>query len=254
MCPGSTMSRRRLTSTFGSPGAGSTTTVRSSTAVTQTRRPSTSAAKSGRISSSSSISTLSRRTSSIWLLCRLTPGFRFESMLISQIPDQEQDQTQRQPWNQVCRENQKGFSDTRTHAAAQFEEDRGPDQSGHEYARCKNSIRDPKYSRKGRQHNSHAGNVAADDDRPWSPSPEDPLSADEPLVGHADVPPESRDERPAEAPADGEVARASQHRSADDCQVGKGIRDGACRGQVSAVGDGDVARRRQRHAQLFQED
>src|ERR1700693_1345704 len=132
------LSRLRLTSTLASPGAGSTTAVLSSTAVTQTRRPSTSASKSGRISSSSSISTLSRRTSSIWLLCRFAPGFRFESMLISQIPDQEQDQTQRQPWNQVCRENQKGFPDARTHSAAQFEEDRGPDQSGQQYARCKN--------------------------------------------------------------------------------------------------------------------
>src|SRR4030081_1535224 len=103
------MRRRRFKSTCGSPGAGSTTTVRSSTAVTQTRRPSTSASKSGRISSSSSISTVSRRTSSIWLLGGTVVGFRFESMLISQIPDQEQYQTQEQPGNQVRRKDKEGF-------------------------------------------------------------------------------------------------------------------------------------------------
>src|SRR5205823_8317805 len=85
-----------------SPGAGSTTAVRSSTAVTQTRRPSsTSASKSGRISSSSSRVTASRRTSSLAVFDGVPPRFRFESMLISQIPDQKHTQTQQKPRDQM---------------------------------------------------------------------------------------------------------------------------------------------------------
>src|SRR5205823_7675631 len=82
----------------------STTAVRSSTAVTQTRRPSsTSASKSGRISSSSSIATASSRTSSSRAFDRAAaPRLRFDSMLISQIPDRNQSQTQYEPGNQVC--------------------------------------------------------------------------------------------------------------------------------------------------------
>src|SRR5439155_18064947 len=59
---GLTRQRLRLTSIFGSPGAGSTTAVRSSTAVTQTGKPSTTAGKSGRISTSLSVVRLSRVT------------------------------------------------------------------------------------------------------------------------------------------------------------------------------------------------
>src|ERR1700693_3126204 len=106
------MRRRRLTSTLGSPGAGSTTAVLSSTAVTQTRRPSTSASKSGRISSSSSIATLSSCTSALGLLDGRSIFFRFEAMLISQIPDREQDQTQCQPRNQVGWEQPKEQPDS----------------------------------------------------------------------------------------------------------------------------------------------
>src|SRR6202162_6225430 len=171
-CPGLTIRRRRLTSTFGSPGAGSITTVLSSTAVTQTRRPSTSAAKSGRISSSSSISTVSRRTSSAGLFNVSAPGFRFETMLISQITDHEQYQTQHEPRNQVCREDQKGLPDAWSHTATHFEEDRGPDRRGQKYAWYENPIRDLEYSRESRQNDPHAWNMAADDDRPKAPSAE----------------------------------------------------------------------------------
>src|SRR4029077_11970236 len=190
---GSTMRRRRLMSTLGSPGAGSTTTVRSSTAVTQTRCPSTSASKSGRISSSSSISTVSRRTSSIWLLDPLV-GFRFETMLISQIPDQEQDQTQRQPWNQVSWKDKEGFADPWPDAPPQFEEDRSPDQRRHKYARCENPIGDPEYSRKRRKHDPHARYVPADDDRPRSPTLVDALGPQQSFVGYAQIPAETLDE------------------------------------------------------------
>src|SRR5260370_29304342 len=88
---GSTNRRRRLTSSFGSPGAGSIHAGRSSTAVTQTRRPSsTSASKSGRISSSSSIETLSRRTSSVRVFSALLLLF---GMLITHLPDNGGGQT-----------------------------------------------------------------------------------------------------------------------------------------------------------------
>src|SRR6202049_3396634 len=208
-CPGLTISRRRLTSTLGSPGAGSTTTVRSSTAVTQTRCPSTSASKSGRISSSSSISTVSRRTSSIWLLDPLV-CFRFESMLISQIPDQEQDQTQRQPWNQVRWKYKECFPNPWPHPPAQFEEDRCPDQCRHKYARCENPIRDPEYSRKSRKHDPHAGYMPADDDRPRPPAFVNALSPQQPFVGYAQISAETLNERATVTPADGEVACAAQ--------------------------------------------
>src|SRR5438309_8059549 len=59
---GLTRQRLRLTRIFGSPGAGSTTAVRSSTAVTHTGTPSTTAGKSGRISTSLSVVRLSRAT------------------------------------------------------------------------------------------------------------------------------------------------------------------------------------------------
>src|SRR5260370_14236285 len=89
---GSTNRRRRLTSTCGSPGAGSITAVRSSTAVTQTRRPSsTSASKSGRISSSSSIDTLSRRTNSVRVFSAL---LLLLGMLITHLPDNGRGQTE----------------------------------------------------------------------------------------------------------------------------------------------------------------
>src|SRR2546427_1951928 len=64
MSRGFTMHRWRFTRTFGSPGAGSMTTVLSSTAVTQTRRPSSRAGKSGRITTSLSVATLSSEMSS----------------------------------------------------------------------------------------------------------------------------------------------------------------------------------------------
>src|SRR5215472_6759431 len=57
---GLTMHRCLETRIFGSPGAGSTTAVRSRTAVTHTRLPSTSAGKSGRITTSLSVVTRSR--------------------------------------------------------------------------------------------------------------------------------------------------------------------------------------------------
>src|SRR5579875_3833176 len=63
MSLGSTRHRCRLTKTFGSPGAGSMTAVRSSTAVTHTRLPSTTAGKSGRMTTSGSVVTWSRDTS-----------------------------------------------------------------------------------------------------------------------------------------------------------------------------------------------
>src|ERR1700730_7088429 len=233
-------------STFASPGAGSTTTVRSSPAVHQTRRPSTSASKSGKISSSSSISTVSRRTSSIWLLGGTVLGFRFESMFISQIPDQEQYQTQQQPGNQVRRKDKEGFSDARPHAAAQFEEDRGPDQGGNENARCKNPIRDPQYSRNGRDDDPHARDVPADDDRPGSPSFIDTLSPAQTFLGDSQVSAVALDEWPAVAPADGQVASTAQHGSRNDRQVRQRIRDGSCGGQIPAVRDGNVAWRRPR--------
>src|SRR5216683_2646077 len=132
-CPGLTMRRRRFTSTFGSPGAGSTTAVRSSTAVTQTRRPSTSASKSGRISSSSSIETLSRRTSSLGPLEGVSVRFRFEAIFICQIPDRRQDQTQDQP------------------------PDPRPDRGQNKYARYEYPIRDSQYSRQGGRHDPRAG-------------------------------------------------------------------------------------------------
>src|SRR5579859_4508354 len=92
-CDGLTINRWRLTSTLGSPGAGSTTAVRSSTAVTQTRLPSTSASKSGRISSSSSMGKASSRTSSVGLVDGRSAVFRFDVIFISQLPDNGQYQT-----------------------------------------------------------------------------------------------------------------------------------------------------------------
>src|SRR5260370_5311832 len=89
---GSTNRRRRLTSSFGSPGAGSITAVRSSTAVPQTRRPSsTSASKSVRISSSSSIDTLSRRTNSVRVFSAV---LLLLGMLITHLPDNGRGQTE----------------------------------------------------------------------------------------------------------------------------------------------------------------
>src|SRR5487761_826899 len=142
-CKGLTIRRLRFTSTFGSPGAGSTTAVLSRTAVTQTRRPSTSASKSGRISSSSSIETLSSCTSSARLLDRLSVVFRFGAIFISQIPDQEQDQTQDEPGKQT-----------------------GPKQAGNvphrgsrpldrENSRYQYLARDATYSRQGGKHDPH---------------------------------------------------------------------------------------------------
>src|ERR1700693_5841507 len=141
------MRRRRLTSTFGSPGAGSTTAVLSSTAVTQTRRPSTSASKSGRISSSSSMSTLSSCTNSVRLLDGLSVVFRFEAMLICQIPDHEQDQTQDQPRKQMRWKQSEKVPNSGSQPAPQLQEDGGPNRSGDEYARYEYSVRDAKYSR-----------------------------------------------------------------------------------------------------------
>src|SRR5216683_162698 len=156
--------------------AGLLTAVRSSTAVTQTRRPSTSAAKSGRISSSSSISTLSSRTSSPRLDCS-PAGFRYESMLICQIPDREQDQTQPEPRKQVRREDTQQIANTRSEAPSQLEEDRRPDGGREQYARCENPIRDVQYSRKRRNHDPHPRDVAADDDRPRTPALESSFGA-----------------------------------------------------------------------------
>src|SRR5258706_9044101 len=143
---GLTMRRRRLTSTFGSPGAGSTTAVRSSTAVTHTRRPSTSASKSGRISSSSSIDTLSSRTSSAGLLDGLSIAFRFEAMFIFEIPDHEQDQTQRDPRHLVRWKHLTQVPKSRSEAAARLGENRSPDRNRHQKARYENRVRDSEYS------------------------------------------------------------------------------------------------------------
>src|SRR5882672_7793166 len=163
---GLTMSRRRLTSTLGSPGAGSTTAVRSSTAVTQTRRPSTSASKSGRISSSSSIETMSRRTSSVALLDGLSMVFRFEAMFICQIPDHEQDQTQHDPGNEMGWKKLKKVSNSRSEPPPQLEEDGRPDRGRYKNAQYENPVRDAKYSGQSRKDDPHARNVTAEDDRP----------------------------------------------------------------------------------------
>jgi len=48
--------------------------------------------------------TLSSRTSSLGLLNGVSIRFRFEAISIFQIPDREQDQTQNQPGDQLCRE------------------------------------------------------------------------------------------------------------------------------------------------------
>jgi len=50
-------------------------------------------------------------------------------MLISQIPDHEQAQTQQYPRNQMCGENEKNLSNTRAYATPDLEKDRRPDQS-----------------------------------------------------------------------------------------------------------------------------
>src|ERR1700716_1369755 len=146
---GLTIRRRRLTSTLGSPGAGSTTAVRSSTAVTQTRRPSTSASKSGRISSSSSIDTLSSRTRSALVLDGLSMFFRFEAMLICEIPDREQDQTRNQPREQVRRDQIEHDPSSRPQPPPQLEEDGRPDRGGDKNARNEYLVGDAQYSRQG---------------------------------------------------------------------------------------------------------
>src|ERR1700687_927089 len=221
-CVGLTIRRRRLTSTFGSPGAGSTTAVRSSTAVTQTRRPSTSASKSGRISSSSSIETLSSLTSSAPVLDGLSMFFRFEAMLICEIPDREQDQTRYEPRKQVRRDQVEQNPSSRPKPPPQFEEDACPDRGGDQNARNKYLVRDAQYSRQGGKHDPHARNVPPDDDGPRAPALDNLFGVDHPFVGDTDISAETLNKRPAVPPADGQVDGASQNGSAHEREIGHG--------------------------------
>src|SRR5712691_2418100 len=229
------------------------TAVRSSTAVTQTRRPSTSASKSGRISSSSSISTLSSRTSSARLDCS-PAGFRYESMLICQIPDREQDQTQPEPRKEIRREDTQQIAHAWSEAPSDLEEDRRPDRGREQYARYENPIRDVQYSRRRGDHDPHPRDVTADDDRPRTPALESSFGAVQLSFSQADVPAVTSDEWSPVLSRDREVARAPQHRSGDYGQVRERVGDRPGGRQVAAICNGRVTRRGQRHPQLLQED
>src|SRR5437660_4726966 len=96
--------------------------------------------------------------------------------------------------------------------------------------------------------------MAADDDRPRTPALEVLLSAVQLLLRQTDISAITSDEWPAVFARDRQVACASQHRAGNHGEVRQRVRDRTCRGQVSAIGDGGVARRRQRYADLLQED
>src|SRR5260370_22843483 len=110
-------------------------------------------------------------------------------MRICQIPDYEHGQTQRERRNQVRGEDREQVANSWSHAPPQLEEDRGPDGGRHQYARCENPVGDVQYSRKSGNHDPHARDVAADDDRPQPPPLERLFSAIELVLGQADVPP-----------------------------------------------------------------
>src|SRR5229473_7781376 len=175
-------------------------------------------------------------------------------MLICQIPDREQDQTQTEPRKEIRGEDTQQVANSRSQAPSQLEEDRRPDGRGEQYARYKYPIRDVQYSRKRRDHDPHAGDVAADDDRPGSPSLESSFGPVQLLFSQPDESAVTSDEWPTVASRDREVARAPQHSSRDHGQVCKRIRDRPRRGQVAAVSDGCVTRGGQRHSELLQED
>src|SRR5215831_10022496 len=138
MSSGSTMHRCRLTSTLGSPGAGSITAVRSRTAVTHTCLPSTTAGKSGRITASFSVVTrssgirhsdcfsdmtqmvshLSRSAFGFWRKSargvgtprrrRPSPAARFTTapagVLVTEPEGPQQGKQQDREWDQMCGE------------------------------------------------------------------------------------------------------------------------------------------------------
>src|SRR5712691_1069310 len=175
-------------------------------------------------------------------------------MFICQIPDHEHDQTQTQPRKQIRREDTEEVANSRPDPPPKLEKDRSPDRGGYQYARYEYPIGNVQYSRKCRYHDPHPRDVAADDDRPRSPSLEPLLGSVELPFRKTDISAVTSDEWAAVAPREGEVAGASEHRPGDHRQVGKWIGDRAYRRQVAAIGDRSVARCRQRHPQLLQED
>jgi hypothetical protein len=72
--------------------------------------------------------------------------FRFEAMFISQIPDHEQAQTQREPRHELHREKLKRVSSSRSEAPVEPHEDSDPDRGLYESARYENLQGDTKYS------------------------------------------------------------------------------------------------------------
>src|SRR5665213_1851688 len=96
--------------------------------------------------------------------------------------------------------------------------------------------------------------MATDDDRPRPPPLEDVLCANKPFIGDPDIRSEALDEGAAVATADRQVACAPEHCSGNHSEVGERIRDGTGRRQVTAISNRGVARRRQRYAELLQED
>jgi hypothetical protein len=67
-------------------------------------------------------------------------------MFIFQIPDHEQDQTQRDRRNQMGCKELKTAANSRPEAQAQRQEDRRPDPGWYENARYENLVEDTKYS------------------------------------------------------------------------------------------------------------
>src|SRR6266853_4263332 len=98
-------------------------------------------------------------------------------MLICQIPDREQDQTQTEPRKEIRGEDTQQVADSRPQSPSELEEDGRPDGRGQQYARYKYPVGDVQYSRKRRDHDAHTGDGAPDDDRPGSPPLESSFGA-----------------------------------------------------------------------------
>src|SRR2546427_12971321 len=165
-------------------------------------------------------------------------------MLICQIPDREHHQTQAQPRKLIRREDTEQIPNSRSQTAPNLQEDRCPDRGGQEYARYEYSIRNVQYSRKGRDHDPHPRDVAADDDRPGSPALERRFGSVELVFGQPDVPAVTSDEWPPVLPRNRWVAGASHHRPGDNGHVREQIWDRSGRRQVAAIGDRRITRRR----------